>query len=64
MKKSNNNQIKYPSSRLKGLDEFMNFVREPEWRPSKIDVDLMKKLDMAKGKEGLAIQADSARVFL
>lgn len=48
---------KFPSSRLKGLEEFMNFVHEPEWRPEKIDADMFKKLDMAKGKEGLAVHA-------
>lgn len=48
---------KYPSTRLKGLDEFMVFVREPDWRPSPINIELFKKLDMAKGKEGLAVYA-------
>jgi len=52
-----NEKKKYPSSRLKGLEEFMNFVHEPNWKPAKIDANLLKKLDMAKGKEGLAVYA-------
>ncbi len=52
-----NKNLRFPSSRLKGLDEFMNFVHEPEWKPDKVDTDLLRKLDMAKGKEGLAIHA-------
>jgi hypothetical protein len=42
---------RYPSARLKGMQDFMIFVQEPEWKPSKVDVDLMKKLDIAKGRE-------------
>lgn len=48
---------KYPSARLKGLEEFMTFVREPDWKPSPINIDLFKRLNMAKGKEGLAVHA-------
>ena len=48
---------KYPHARLKGLEEFMMFVQEPGWKPSPINIELFKKLDMAKGKEGLAVQA-------
>ena len=55
--KTNNQVIRYPSARLKGLEEFMTFVREPDWKPSPIDIDLFKKLGMAKGKEGLAVHA-------
>jgi hypothetical protein len=54
MKKSG---IKYPSARLKGLEEFMAFVQEPDWRPSPINIDLFRRLGMAKGKEGLSIHA-------
>jgi hypothetical protein len=50
-------KLKFPSSRLKGLEEFMSFVHEPRWKPEKIDADLFKKLDIAKGKEGLAVHA-------
>ena len=49
--------VKYPSARLKGMQEFMEFTRDPNWKPSHIDISLLKKLGMAKGKEGLAIQA-------
>lgn len=55
--KDKEQERKYPSARLKGLEEFMTFVREPDWRPSQINIDLLKKLDIAKGKEGLAIHA-------
>jgi|CXWL01.1.fsa_nt_gi hypothetical protein len=43
--------IKYPSARLKGLKEFMIFIQEPDWKPEKIDGNLMKRLGMAKGRE-------------
>jgi hypothetical protein len=42
---------------LKGIEEFMVFVQEPDWRPSPITIELFKKLDIAKGKEGLAVHA-------
>lgn len=42
---------KYPYARIKAMAEFMEFVREPLWRPQKIDVELLKKLGIAKGKE-------------
>jgi len=48
---------KYPSARLKALEEFMIFVQEPDWKPSLINIELFRKLDMAKGKEGLAVHA-------
>lgn len=48
---------RYPSARLKGIEEFMAFVQEPDWKPSPINTDLFKKLGMAKGKEGLAVHA-------
>lgn len=54
---TNKQGIRYPSSRLKGLEEFMAFVQEPNWRPSPINIDLFKRLGMAKGKEGLAVYA-------
>ena len=46
---------KYPSARLKGIEEFRTFVQEPEWKPSPINIDLFKRLNLARGKEGLAI---------
>ena len=49
--------IKFPSPRLKGMQEFMDFVKDPMWKPSPIDVSLMKKLGMSKGKEDLAVKA-------
>ena len=54
--KAKDQGIRYPSARLKGLEEFMAFVQEPTWKPSPINIDLFKRLGMAKGKEGLAVQ--------
>lgn len=53
--KTKNQGTKYPSARLKGIEEFMAFVQEPSWRPSPINIELFKRLDLAKGKEGLAV---------
>jgi hypothetical protein len=50
-------KIKYPYARLTGMKEFMAFVQEPGWQPIKVDVGLMKKLAIAKGKEREAINA-------
>ena len=50
-------QVKYPSSRLKGIGEFMTFIQEPSWKPATVDIALMRKLNMAKGKEGEAVYA-------
>ncbi len=50
-----NQSAKYPSARLKGMNDFMTFAQEPSWKPSVINADLLKKLDMAKGREGEAI---------
>ena len=57
MIKNGTSKIKYPYSRLKGISEFMTFVQEPGWKPSKIDIVLMKRLGMAQGKEGEAVYA-------
>ncbi len=57
MPKKPGSSIKYPSARLKGMQEFIEFAREPNWKPPCIDISLLKKLGMAKGKEGLVIQA-------
>jgi len=56
MSKGIGQSVKYPSARLKGMQEFMEFVREPSWKPSELDIKLFKKLGMAKGREGSAIQ--------
>ena len=53
--KTKKQSAKYPSARLKGIEEFMAFVQEPNWKPSPINIDLYKRLGMAKGKEGLAV---------
>jgi hypothetical protein len=47
----------YPYARLTGMKEFMAFVCEPNWKPTKIDVNLLKKLAIARGKEYEAIKA-------
>ncbi len=49
--------VKYPYSRLKGLKEFFEFLQEPNWKPTKVDTTLLKKLGIAKGKESEAIYA-------
>jgi hypothetical protein len=46
---------KYPYSRLKGIKDFMDFAREPGWKPAKMDTELFKKLGLAKGKEREAV---------
>jgi len=55
--KNNPTKNTYPYARLKGMDEFMTFIREPEWKPNIIDRTLIKKLAIAKGKEYEAIKA-------
>ncbi len=58
MSQSNtDNKTKYPYARLTGMKEFFAFVQEPGWKPARIDVGLMKKLAIAKGKESEAIKA-------
>jgi hypothetical protein len=59
MKKQVNSSArrKYPYARLKGMQEFMAFTQEPGWRPAQIDADLLRRLDMAKGKESEAVAA-------
>lgn len=59
MKKHSKGSVrkKFPYARLKGMEEFLTFTLEPGWRPAKIDADLLRKLDMAKGKESEAVAA-------
>lgn len=57
MNNDDSKKVKYPYSRLKGLGEFMMFVHEAGWKPQKIDKLLMKKLDIAKGKESEAVNS-------
>jgi formylglycine-generating enzyme required for sulfatase activity len=49
--------VKYPLARLKGMQDFMEFTKDPDWKPPLIDISLLKKLGIAKGKEVLVIQA-------
>ena len=49
--------VKFPSPRLRGMQEFMEYVQDPVWKPSPIDVSLLKKMGNSKGKEDLAIKA-------
>ena len=49
--------VKFPSPRLKGMQEFMEYVQDPVWKPSPIDVSLLKKMGNSKGKEDLTIKA-------
>jgi len=50
-------EVKYPSARLKGLGEFMVFIQDPTWKPTVINAEILKKLDMAKGREGETVFA-------
>jgi hypothetical protein len=54
---SETNQVRYPYARLTGVSQFMNFVREPNWKPDSINADLLKRLEIAKGKEREAVHA-------
>lgn len=53
--KDKNEIHKYPTARIKGLNEFMTFVQSPDWKPSIINADLLKRLDMSKGRESEAV---------
>lgn len=59
MKKQDTGSVrrKFPYARLKGMQEFMAFVQEDGWRPAKVDAELLRRLDMAKGKESEAVTA-------
>jgi hypothetical protein len=48
--------VKYPMARIRGMQQFMEFTREPHWKPSLVDVSLLKKLGMATSKEREVIQ--------
>jgi hypothetical protein len=48
---------KYPYARTKGMSEFMEFARDPDWKPSIINAELLTKLSIGKGKEREAIHA-------
>ena len=49
--------FRYPYARVKGLEEFMTFAQEPNWRPAAVNIELLKRLGMAKGKEREAVNA-------
>ncbi len=59
MKSSTNGNTprKYPYARLKGMNEFMAFAKEPGWRPAKVDAEVLRTIDVAKGKEREAVAA-------
>jgi hypothetical protein len=48
---------KFPYARLKGMEELMAFIAEPQWRPARIDTEVLRKLAVAKGKEREAVAA-------
>src|SRR5689334_15593355 len=48
---------KYPYARLKGMEDFMKFAKEPGWRPPKFDAEVLRTMDVAKGKEREAVAA-------
>lgn len=48
----------YPDARLKGVHEFLEIIRnEKEWTPEKIDIDLLKTLNIASGGETNLVKA-------
>jgi len=57
MSQANKSGIKYPSARLKGLKDFMAFTQEPDWKPDQVDIALLRKLDIGKGREGETVYA-------
>src|SRR3989304_161372 len=50
-------KTQYPYARVKAMTEFMAFVQEPSWKPANINIDVLKKLGIAKGKEREAVYA-------
>lgn len=56
MAKPSNPSAQYPYGRLKGMKDFMAFAQDKDWKPARIDLELLKKLDIAKGKEREAIK--------
>src|SRR5688500_7361972 len=53
----NMQSIKYPYARLTGVTQFMNFVREQDWKPDVVNVELLKRLDIAPSKERETVYA-------
>jgi hypothetical protein len=49
--------VRFPSPRLKGMKDFMDYVQDPIWKPSLIDVSVLKKMGNSKGKEDLTVKA-------
>jgi hypothetical protein len=46
-------QIKYPYARLTGMTGFMDCLQNnQDWKPDVINADLLKTLEIARGKEG------------
>lgn len=57
MEQPEKSKATFPYARLKGMNVFMSFLREPGWKPSRIDASILKKLGIATGKEREAIVA-------
>ena len=50
--------VKFPSPRLKGMQEFMHdYVQDPTWKQSPITASLLKRMGNSKGKEALTVKA-------
>jgi hypothetical protein len=49
--------VKYPWARIRGMQQFTEFARDPSWKPAHIDISLLKRLEMAISKEHTVIQA-------
>jgi len=57
MKGKSNNKKFYPYARIKAMNEIMEFIRSPSWRPDNVDQDLLKMLGIASSKEREVIKA-------
>jgi len=52
-----NDKSIYPYARIKAMNEIMEFIRSPDWRPESIGQDLLKMLGIAPSKEREVIRA-------
>lgn len=46
----------YPQSRIKALAEIFELIKEPSWRPDRVDTALLKRLRIGSNYESKAIQ--------
>ncbi|GEM_PF-2017748 len=48
-------KVRYPSARIKGIEGFIEFLQQPDWKPSKIDDELLKRMGVGKSKANLVV---------